>query len=179
MHAQMPERGVYVDCGCYHPETLSNTAYWRDKGWTGLAIDANAHLAPHWKPFSAQFVHAAIGDGKPIKFEMNDANPAWSRAGSGVETPTRPLNSIMAEYHIGKIDLLCLDLEGMEYDALLTLDLEKHQPSFIISEYDTDGIGKDWRVLEYLLKGNYVALHMTASNVIYQRAMKKKTPWPL
>lgn len=179
VHGAMPEKGVYVDCGCYHPRIASNTAFWRDKGWTGIAIDGNPNLAEAWSKFpQAKFINALIGDGSPQRYEVNGNQPAWSKIGAGDVTPTRTLESIVTENGIGKIDLLNLDLEGMEYDALMTLDLDKHQPHTIIAEYDTQGIGKDYRVLEYLLSGDYVAMHMTRANIIYRRVTKKKLPTP-
>lgn len=177
-HTAMPEKGVFVDCGCYHPQIASNTAHWRDMGWTGLAIDANRNLAEVWKKFpSAKFVNAAIGPAVTAKYQVNGGNPGWSRVGTeGEEVLMRTLESILVENGIGKIDLLSLDLEGMEYSALLTMDLDKHEPTIIIAEYDTAGLGKDYRVLEYLLKNTYVALHMTETNVIYRRVTKSKLP---
>lgn len=179
-HSPMPERGVFVDCGCYHPQIASNTAHWRDAGWTGLAIDANAGLAEIWKKFpAAKFINAAVGPPSPAKYRVNGGNPGWSRVGTdGEDVTLRTLESIVVENGIGKIDLLSIDLEGMEYSALLTLDLAKHEPTIIISEYDTAGLGKDYRVLEYLLKNDYVALHMTEANVIYRRVTKGKMPKP-
>lgn len=173
LHGELPAKGVYVDCGCYQPLLCSNTASLRAMGWTGIAIDANPALAPLWKDTGAAFVCAAIGDGSPIKFAVNEEKPAWSKSGSGEEIPTRTLESIMEEYGIGKIDLLSIDLEGMEYDALRTLNFEKHAPTWIIAEYDTQGIGKDYRVLEYLVKGDYIAMHMTEANIIFRLAFKQ------
>ena len=37
----LPEKGFYVDIGCEHPFNHSNTAFLRDRGWKGLAIDGN------------------------------------------------------------------------------------------------------------------------------------------
>jgi hypothetical protein len=178
MHGNMPEKGVFVDCGCYHPEVGSNTAYWRNRGWTGLAIDGNQNLAEVWAKYpNVAFVNAVIGTEISGHFEVNPTQPSWSRfvPGEGV-TGMRTLNSICEEHKISKIDLLSIDLEGMEYAALLTLDLDKYQPETIIAEFDTEGIGKDYSVLEYLLRGDYLALHMTRANVIYRRVNKRKLP---
>jgi len=176
MNTAMPERGVYVDCGCYHPRIGSNTAHWRDRGWTGIAIDGNASLAAAWEKHAptAKFICALVGDGTAQRYEVNRDNPGWSKTGAGEETPTRTLESIVTEHGIGKIDLLSIDLEGMEFEALMTLDLAKHEPTVIVAEYDTQGIGKDFRVMEYLVRGDYVAVHMTEANIIYKRVTKQK-----
>lgn len=180
IHGQMPATGVYVDCGCYHPQIASNSAHWRDAGWTGLAIDGNPNLAAVWEKYpAAKFVNAVIGNGTDTRFAVHPQHPGWSKAGAGGDpVPTRTLDSILAEHGIGQIDLLSIDLEGAEYDALLTLDIEKHRPIHIVAEYDTQGIGKDFRVMEYLVGNDYVAMHMTAANIIYRRAVKQKIRIP-
>jgi FkbM family methyltransferase len=172
----MPEKGVFVDCGCYHPLIASNTAFWRDEGWTGIAIDGNDTLRGAWEKHAhtTKFICALVGDGTTQRYEVNHNNPGWSKTGAGEEMQTRTLESIVTEHKIEGIDLLSIDLEGMEYEALKSLDLEKHKPTVIIAEYDTQGIGKDYRVLEYLLKNDYLALHMTEANIIYKRVAKQK-----
>jgi len=180
VHGQMPERGVYVAVGCYHPQIASNSAHWRDIGWTGLAIDGNPNLAAVWEKYpQAKFVCATVGaETQTGRLVVHPETPGWSKVEHGEGLPAlRTLESIVTEHGIGKIDLLSLDLEGMEEDALLTLDLDKHTPTIIISEYDTQGIGKDFRVLEHLIKNDYVALHMTAANIIFKRANKQKLSW--
>lgn len=178
IHGKLPERGFYVDCGCYSPTIASNTAHFRGKGWAGIAIDANPAMAKEWTRYPGKFINALIGDGRPAKYEVNGEKPAWSRAGSGPEIPTLTLNSIMEAEGVTKIDLLSIDLEGMEYDALLTLNLDLYQPQAIVAEYDTAGIGKDFRVLEHLIKGDYAAVHRTEANIIYLRVKKQKFNWP-
>lgn len=172
----MPEKGVYVDVGCYHPKIASNTAHFRELGWSGVAIDANPHMAKEWADYPGVFVNALIGNGEPAKYQVNYDQPGWSRVGSGEVTPTRTLESILSERGIGKIDLLSIDLEGQEFAALQSLDLEKHQPQIIIAEFDTGGMGKDFRVLEYLLQREYIAMHMTEANIIYRRTVKQENP---
>jgi hypothetical protein len=47
-HLMLPQRGIYLDVGAGHPEINSNTAFLRDRGWRGLAVDANPDYGPHW-----------------------------------------------------------------------------------------------------------------------------------
>ena len=49
--------------------------------------------------------------------------------------PARTLSSLLDEHAAGqKVDLLSLDVEGYEVEALLGLDLARHRPRFICVE---------------------------------------------
>ena len=51
-----------------------------------------------------------------------------------VSVPARTLSSLLDEAGIGAPDLMVLDLEGHEFDALAGLDLERHAPRFLMVE---------------------------------------------
>ena len=48
--------------------------------------------------------------------------------------PARTLSSILDQHNITSIDLLSLDVEGFELQALQGLDLERHKPHFLLIE---------------------------------------------
>ena len=51
-----------------------------------------------------------------------------------MEVPTRTLTSILDECQVGEIDLLSLDVEGYELQALRGTDLTRYRPKFICVE---------------------------------------------
>ncbi len=175
--------GVYVDLGASHPINKSLTAYLRDSGWRGLAIDGNSDYAKDWyiAGYFGHFICSILSDQPTARFAIHDNSFTSRIAGVGEEQPEKwginriieekvqPLNDILAAREIGEIDLLCIDLEGYEYAVLKTLDFEKHQPKFIISEYATEGTGIDPSVCNFLLGLGYEVIHMTHSNLIYRR----------
>ena len=61
-----------------------------------------------------------------------------------IDAPVRSLNSIIEEHRpTGRIDLLSLDVEGYEAQALSGLDLTKYRPTFICVEAnDPDAISQ-------------------------------------
>lgn len=51
-----------------------------------------------------------------------------------IDVPVQPLSSIIDEHGIEQIDFLSLDVEGYESQVLQGLDLERHQPTYILIE---------------------------------------------
>jgi len=174
---------VYVDLGCGHPTNKSLTSFVRDRRWRGVAVDGNAEYEKDWIEvgYGNHFCHALLSDQPRARFAIHD-NAFTSRISESPETDhperwgikhiierdTVPLNSILEQRGIGKIDLLTIDLEGHEFAVLNTLDFEKHSPLFIISEYVTQGESTDPRVCQMLLKRGYEVVHMTESNIIFR-----------
>ena len=74
--------GTYVDIGCYHPVDYSNTYIFYQRGWSGLAIDANPDWKPEWQKFRPRdkFINAAIGLSEgSMHYVMNSRYPACNR----------------------------------------------------------------------------------------------------
>jgi FkbM family methyltransferase len=160
----LPEKGVYVDVGAGHPTTISNTAFLRDRGWTGLAVDGNPNYVQLWAglPFEAAVV-SGIPD---VRFEI-DGNPDMSRVRTGepnVHTVT--LESLLIKHQIGIIDFLSLDVEAHEFDVLMSMNLQAHKPRIVVSEYSTLNIGEDMRVRDFLVAQGYEVVCKTIANFI-------------
>lgn len=159
----LPAHGYYVDVGCADPTDGSNTAFLRDRGWRGLAIDANPLFGTVWPPDT--FVQAIISDQPIVSFEFKD-NGYESRVAPGHQRFAAVPLTHLTRY---PADLLSLDLEGHEYNALLSLP-RPLLPPIIISEYNTSGLGEDMRVRDYLLERGYRIAHQTPANHIFFRA---------
>jgi FkbM family methyltransferase len=167
INLRLPNRGVYVDIGAYRPDTCSNTAFLRDMGWTGIAIDANPDLAQFWD--NPKLIVAVLSDMPEREFKFNAENLALSRVDfGGTVTQCRRLKDILNDNGIEKIDFLSIDVEGHEFNVMKDFRFDYHQPSIIVAEYNTDDIGEDWRLHDLLLeKHGYKAVHQTIANVIY------------
>jgi len=182
-HILIPARGFYVDLGCANPGHGNNTEFLREMGWKGLAIDGNKSYADAWTG-KAEFVNAVVArPDQTVFWKCVDAS--LSRAvtpddigkpgvicipGCQIEIIPATLDGILQSKSVDSIDVLSIDIEGAEFDALQTLDLKVYRPKIIISEFNTHGIGKDYRVFEYLMAtGDYMAVHQTMANIIYLR----------
>jgi hypothetical protein len=164
-HLSLPTKGVYVDVGAGHPRTISNTAFLRDRGWTGLAVDACADYIPAWEGFTFE---VAIVSDKPMVGFYLDPTRELSRITTGEPTfPAVTLESLLSKHGIGVIDFLSLDVEAHEYDALMSMNFQAHRPKIVISEYSTFCVGEDMRVKDFLVEQGYEVMEKTVCNFIF------------
>jgi FkbM family methyltransferase len=147
--------GFYVDVGCHHPHRFSNTFLLYRRGWQGICIDplpGTAALFKRWRPRDiALEIGVSRNPGTLTYFMFNepalntfDADLAASRDGRDsyaiVErrsVPTDTLGAIL-ERHLPadqpRIDLLSIDVEGLDLEVLKSNDWQRHRPSVIIAE---------------------------------------------
>lgn len=186
-HIKLPEKGVYLDVGAGHPQFMSNTAFLRTMGWTGLAVDANPAYAEHWNRLvynqsptnpTCPFKCAVISTLPQERFEFRE-NVATSRiSATGTLTPAVTLKSLLDKHAISHVDFLSIDIEGWEYYAFQTLGIP--WPKIIVAEYNTAPVSemdepKDFRLLEQLLESDrYSAVYRTIANIIY---LERSVQW--
>ncbi len=154
-HLLHNKKGFFVDIGCNHPVYMNNTFRNYINGWNGINIDANEHLISLCNKIRRKDINifAAIS---PTEQELSyyrfndpavntlDPNLAekhkkvWKFIDE-IKIKTRNINSILKE-HLPKnttIDLLCVDIEGMDYEVLESIDYNTYKPSLIVVEmYD-------------------------------------------
>jgi FkbM family methyltransferase len=152
----MPRRGgTFVEAGAHDGFTQSNTYYLeRHRGWSGVLVEAVPELAARCRrrrPHSTVAGCALVGPdfpGESIEVQFGDlmstVGPDGSHAAGGlmmtgrrpysVRVRARTLSSVLAEAGLTNIDLLVLDLEGNELEAIAGLDLERYAPIFVVIE---------------------------------------------
>jgi FkbM family methyltransferase len=145
-----PRTGFYIDVGCHHPVSLSNTYLLYLQGWHGLAIDANAAFGPLFAELRPKdtFIHAAVSSTEQdVEFTVY-AQPAFSSlSGTPLRQPqtetvariekirTQQLGTILRSQAVPrKFDLLSIDIEGYDEEVLASLDLSEFQPELIVIE---------------------------------------------
>lgn len=179
-NVKLPNDGFYVDAGCAWPQTNSTSSFLRDMGWSGCCIDANPTYEPKWRGISP-FTCCVIGDGLPASFEFHGV-PELSRIGNGEIVQTKRLDALLQ--YSPHVDVLLIDVEGREFEALKTFDWVKNRPLVVCSEYSTYS-GKpaelpqgcfyneektaieDFRVKEMLEAMGYTERHRTKANIIF------------
>lgn len=172
----MPRTGCYVDVGCGHPTNGSNTAWLREFGWWGLNLDGNPAYRPEWEQALAtkpgnRFDAALIHTDPKVPFEIIPENSAMSRIKEGAPmTDAITLGDMLERHSIRTIDYMSIDVEGAEYDVFRSFDYKRLRPSIIVAEYNTLGIGEDYRLRDLLLGEGYAAVHQTVANIIYIHA---------
>jgi FkbM family methyltransferase len=146
------EGGTYVDVGCNDPIGKSNTFLLYLKGWKGITIDANEELIRKHRKIRKKdkAIFAAVSNTvKEVTFYKSDENAVstisedfynenksrW--AYSKTQTlQTRTVTSILNENleEGATIDLLTVDVEGIDLEVLEGIDFKIYRPKLIVIE---------------------------------------------
>ena len=147
--------GVFLEAGAHDGFTQSNTYYLeRFRGWHGVLVEAVPELhakAARRRPRShvAQCALVApelaggtvtVSFGDLMSTVGTDGGHATGglrnagRAGYTVEVPARTLTQVLDEAGVSAVDLMVLDLEGHELDAIRGLDLDRHPVGHLVVE---------------------------------------------
>jgi len=154
-HLRAIERGTYVDVGCCYPIQASNTYAFYQKGWRGICIDANPDSGVAFgehRPGDV-FVHAGIAEqegemsfyrfSKAVynTFDRARANKVIGKNKPGtrflgeVKVPLSRLSTVLERCACPqKIDLMSIDVEGLELSVIRSNDFERFRPRLLICE---------------------------------------------
>jgi|GEM_PF-247130 len=146
--------GTYIEIGANRPVAGSNTYKLYRLGWRGLVIDATPRFEQLFRKFRRHDVceHLAIGLGEgPLRFysfgvgsPINSADPRhvahWRSEFKGepeeVSVPKQTLAQAYAR-HAGRfptVDLLSVDVEGMDLEVLQSNDWSLLRPRIVVVE---------------------------------------------
>ena len=142
--------GLFVEVGAHDGQTYSNTWPLAVEGWEGLYIDpipefANQCRGNHAHHPDVYVEECAVGaqDGELALYTNGQGLFTGSRElglllgveeGVYIRVVQRTLNSILHQYSIENIDLLVIDVEGMELEVLAGFNVPKYLPTMIIIE---------------------------------------------
>ncbi len=178
--------GFYVDVGCYHPKKFSNTYMLYKKGWRGINVDMEEDKIALFNrvrrgdynvicPVSDKAEKVTVyrdgqyGLGSTIDegFSHNIRDKAIRC--ESVESKT--LNEIIEEspYSGRQIDVLSIDVEGMDYKVISALDFQKYKPKVIIIEDHHQNIEDILKTRTYTLLTNnaYILRSWTFYSLIF------------
>jgi FkbM family methyltransferase len=188
-----PGGGFFVEAGGNDGYTQSNTyALERRHGWRGILVEPVPELAracalerPGAHVVRAALVADPAGREVTLRFgglmtlivDARKGDEAWVAAAHEVgqeepphefTAPARTLSSILDEAGAPEVDLLSLDVEGYEPQALAGLDLERHAPRYVLVEMrDRD---HDRVPIEAVLGERYVEVDaLSPFDVLYAR----------
>jgi FkbM family methyltransferase len=138
------ETGRYVDVGAHHPRRFSNTHLLHQRGWTGLNIDPLPGVAELFHRERPRDVSLRCGvsseAGRAVFYRFAETalstfdqrlaedrvQQGWQLEGKE-EVELLPLAALV-ETHLGvgqPIDLLTVDVEGLDLDVLRSAALER------------------------------------------------------
>ena len=179
--------GFYVDVGAYHPKFLSNTYYFYKKGWRGINIDAtpgSMKLFRKIRPRDINVEAAISSERKILKFFIFDGEnkyfntfseefaKKWGKSYKDVvEIQTTTLGEILDKYIPPgqEIDFLSVDVEGLDYDVLLSNNWQKYRPKVIVVEVKGKTIEDILKseIYMFLKEKNYEFFAKTFCNAIF------------
>ncbi len=186
--------GFFVEAGGHDGYTQSNTYYLeRFRGWRGMLVEPMVEMAaearrnrPNSTVFQCALVPLNHGDG-PVEMEFGDLF-STVRAGRGENAsswvhnglvlgwrdhrservPARALSDLLDELGVSEVDLLSLDVEGYEPQALKGLDLARHAPAWILVEMHDLNEGR--KAIGGILGRRYVEHdQLSPVDVLYRR----------
>lgn len=182
--------GFFIEIGCIDGKRFSNTLALEQLGWTGLCIEAHPDyidLLKRNRP-NSKVSHAAIGDENvdQCTFYTNKRGSLstldkskeklwksdYGKYFSGFKealVPQKTIDSVIEAYKIDKIDVLSLDIEGSEVEALKGINLKINRPRLFIIEADTKQ--QERRIDKILLPANYHKVLRLRSNIFYSTDM--------
>jgi FkbM family methyltransferase len=183
---------TYIDIGANDPYYLSNTALFYKRGCRGINIEANPYLIQNFKKYRPEDVNLNIGI-SPFESElefyiMNDPTlSTFSKeecdnfivAGGYKLSETKiiktnTLQDIVNKYCNGIYpDLMSIDIEGLDFDVLKSLEYNSNSPKIICVEAaDYSPIGAGQRRIElinFLTEKGYYEYANTGLNAIMVR----------
>lgn len=161
----LPGRGFFVEAGANDGIWQSNTYILERRGWAGLLVEpipelhrrcrrnrrrarvvncalvAEGHAAttvPMVYAGLMSIVAGAQGSAKGDERHVTSGERTQSLSRYSVDVPARTLSAILDETGAPAVDLLSLDVEGFELEALRGLDLERHRPALVLVEADDE-----------------------------------------
>ena len=173
------KKGVYIDVGCNHPIKYNNTYLLYKKGWNGINIDLDQESIKQFNELRTRDVNIQT---LVTSFDNEEKELYFYHSRSAINTISKELvksrkknfkeirkikgkslNSIIenSKFKDSKIDLMSIDIENYEYEALKNFNFNKYNIDIVVTEI-TDINIKDLETynlsLESITKSNLYKL---------------------
>lgn len=182
---------TYFDIGAFHPTTLSNSALFYDRGLTGLCVEPDPMLYDHIRKKRPKDIclNAGIGFNEAKESEamdfyimtartLNTFSKAEAERLDGEGTYKIREKRKIAVVHLHKLfedyfvpDFLSLDVEGIDFQILKSIDLKKYRPKVICTEtaeFSPVPPGKkEYESIDYLKENDYMVYADTFNNTVF------------
>ena len=157
------KNGVFIDVGCNHPIKYNNTYLLYKKGWSGINIDLDKTSIDQFKKIrkrdeNVQMLVTSYDNEEKDLYFYHDRSAINTLSKELAENRNSKykeikkikglsLNSIIAnsKFKDSKINLLSIDIENYEYEALKYFDFDQYNIDIIVTEI-TDPKIKDLEI---------------------------------
>lgn len=183
------QNGFFIDVGAHHPKRFSNTYLFYKKGWRGINIDAmpgSMKLFNKLRPSDLNLEIPISNEIKKLKYYIFDETAyngfsvelsdnriinSTCKLLNTVELTTRPLNDILDQYLPlkTKIDFLTIDVEGLDFMVLKSINLNIYRPRVILIELISNDthIIQDDDIYKYLFDNSYIFYAKTINTCFF------------
>ena len=172
-------RGTFIDVGVLHPYFMSNTALLVERGWRGINIEPNPHVYPLVelaRPSMTNLQVAISNNRGTVDFVCNgsfsgiaDSTYLWTGDGKSatVSVGAIPLSDVFEMLPTNKpVDVLDIDVEGHDFEVLVSFDLTIHRPRLILIESHNPDPARD--IHGYLAKYEYSKIARLGLTDVYE-----------
>jgi len=177
----------YLDIGAHHPKHLSNTFFFYQKGCHGVVVEPDPILYALIKKVRNRDIclHCGVGGEDQEDAEFYVMNPqtlnTFSRkemeefVASGkyslqetLRIPMLSVNTIIERYFDSAPDILSLDVEGLDWQILQSLDFTRFRPRTVCVETVTHiQQTKIQEILDWMCDRGYTVYADTFINTIF------------
>lgn len=183
-------KGFYVDVGAHHPKRFSNTYFFYRKRWCGINIDAmpgSMKLFRRIRPRDVN-IEKPISSRKQVLTYFAFNEPALNGFSKEISEARDGLNNYRIEFIKDiesytleeildnnlspneKIDFLSIDVEGLDFDVIKSINLTKYRPRVILVEILGSSlldIQKD-PIYTLLINEDYVLYAKAVNTVVFK-----------
>ena len=196
-YEHIPEyKGCFVDIGAHHPFRFSNTQFFYERGWRGINIDATPGSMKLFDKYRKEDINLEVGIAKEVgvmtyylfnepalntfdkkrKEHLVDNTPYI--LADTVEINIMNINSVLGEYLPSNqiIDFMSIDVEGIDFEILQSLDFTKYSPEYLLVEFwdfDLDYIINS-KEYHFLLDKGYLLVARTKRTSFFKRSEEAK-----
>jgi len=165
-----------VDIGANHPTKLSNTFYFYRRGWCGITVEPNREYEWLHRMFRPRDIFLGIGVGPEARLQKFHHQRAAVLSGFCKQSeaaatgcdylPVLPLDALLPLVPDHGVDLLTVDVEGMNLEVLQSGPMVLKLTRLVIVE-----AGEQESALISLLSSNGFNQHpRTPHNLVFERA---------
>jgi FkbM family methyltransferase len=197
--AMQIEEVTYLDIGAHHPTEYSNTYLFYKRGFQGVLVEPDPELMASIKRARPRDVCIEAGVGLQSAasarfyvmstrtlntFSEEEAKRYEAMGTQRIEkilpVPLVTLNDILTDrFREKEPTLVSIDVEGLDFEVLSTLDLEKCRPPIICVETlqysETREEVKDARIARLMADNDYFAYGDTYINTIFVDLVRWKS----
>lgn len=181
----------YLDIGANHSSQLSNTKYFYDKGCSGVLIEPDPILFKEIKNNRSKDICLNCGIGVDEKDEvdfyiidpptlstfskesaLNFEKENNYKINKVIKMKLININNVLKKYFSHGLDFLSLDIEGLDFDVLKSIDFNAIRPKVICVETlsmddDRKKQHKENDIIDFLKDNNYFVYADTFINTIF------------